>query len=312
MTRALVTGGAGSIGSHLCARLVAEGYSVVVVDDLSTGRLENIAALIESGALEFHEQDVAAGLDVTGPLDLVMHLASAASPADYTRRPIQTLMAGSVGTLRALELAHETGARVVVASSSEVYGDPLVHPQREDYRGNVDPVGPRSSYDEAKRFAEALTTAFTSAQGVDAGIARIFNTYGPRMRDSDGRAVPQFIAQALADEPITVHGDGLQTRSLCYVDDIVDGLLRLARSTVTVPVNLGSTDEITVRELAETIRALAGSTAPIVYVERPVDDPQRRRPDLGRARDLLDWSPVVPLEEGLRRTIDDARGRTTR
>lgn len=310
MRRALVTGGAGFIGSHLSERLIADGYRVVVVDDLSTGRFDNIAPLAATGALEFVEADVVEPIAVPGSFDVVMHLASAASPADYTRRPVETLLAGSAGTRHALELAKETGARMIFASSSEVYGDPLVHPQPEDYRGNVDPVGPRSSYDEAKRFGEALTTAFASAHGVNAGIARIFNTYGPRMRTSDGRAVPQFIAQALADAPLTVHGDGAQTRSLCYVDDIVDGLVRLARSHVRVPVNLGGTDEITMLQLAQTIAAITGSASPIVHADRPPDDPQVRRPDIGRARDLLDWAPTVPLDEGLRRTIDHARGRT--
>lgn len=312
MRRALVTGGAGFIGSHLIQRLREDGYRVVVIDDLSTGRYENIAALAAEGAVEFVEADVVEPITVPGPFDLIVHLASAASPADYTRQPVETLLAGSAGTRHALELARETGARMIFASSSEVYGDPLVHPQREDYRGNVDPVGPRSSYDEAKRFGEALTTAFASAHGVNAGIARIFNTYGPRMRASDGRAVPQFIAQALNGEPLTVHGDGAQTRSLCYVDDIVDGLLRLAHSDVRVPVNLGGTDEITVLHLAETIAAITETTSPILHVGRPHDDPQVRRPDIGRARELLGWAPTVPLEEGLRRTIDDARGRRDR
>jgi dTDP-glucose 4,6-dehydratase len=307
MTRALVTGGAGFLGSHLCERLIAEGWDVVCVDSLLTGQRGNLDALAGHERFAYVEHDVTEPLSLSGSLDRVLHLASPASPADYLRWPIETLRVGAVGTLNALELATAKEATFFLASTSESYGDPLINPQPETYWGNVNPVGPRSVYDEAKRYAEAATMAYHRAHGLHVNIARIFNTYGPRMRPDDGRAVPSFIRQALAGEPLTVHGDGSQTRSLCYVEDLIDGLFRLITSEHVGPINVGNPAEITVRELAEAVRKATGSSSRIDLVERPVDDPERRCPDISRARALLGWEPLVPLEEGLARTTAWAR-----
>ncbi|MGW0390685.1 NAD-dependent epimerase/dehydratase family protein [Streptomyces sp. NPDC003042] len=307
---AVVTGGAGFVGSHLCTALMDEGTDVTCVDDFSTGRRENIAALLERPGFVFHEADVSRPFTVERPPDLVLHFASPASPADYLRLPLHTLEAGSLGTRNALALAHGAGARFVLASTSEVYGDPQEHPQNERYWGNVNPVGPRSVYDEAKRFGEALTTADAGSHGTDTGIVRLFNTYGPRMRGYDGRAVPTFVRQALAGEPLTVTGDGLQTRSLCYVDDTVRGILAAAAHGMRGPVNIGNPTEITMLELARWVIELTGSSSEIRFVERPTDDPAVRCPDITLARDKLQWQPVVPAEEGLRRTIAWFRAHT--
>ncbi|MCW2901256.1 MAG: epimerase [Streptosporangiaceae bacterium] len=300
---AVVTGGAGFLGSHLCERLLERGVSVICMDNFLTGSPGNVAHLIGCPEFRVIECDLTQFVHVPGEVDLVLHLASAASPVDYLKLPVETLKVGGLGTLHALGLAREKRARFVLASTSEVYGDPLRHPQREDYWGNVNPVGPRSVYDEAKRYAEALTTAYRNSRGVTSGIVRIFNTYGPRIRPYDGRAVPTFIRQALAGEPITVAGDGSQTRSICYVDDTVSGILALALSDLPGPVNIGNPHEVTVLELAETIRELAGSRSMITFVERPVDDPSMRCPDTTLARERLGWEPAVPTEDGLRRTI---------
>ena len=309
MSRALVTGGAGFLGSHLCDRLIAEGWDVVCVDSLLTGREDNLKELLGHERFEYIAHDVTEPFAVEGELDRVLHLASPASPVDYLRWPIETLRVGAIGTLQALELARAKEATFFLASTSETYGDPLVHPQPETYWGNVNPVGPRSVYDEAKRYAEAATMAYHRAHGLPVSIARIFNTYGPRMRRKDGRAVPTFIQQAMAGEPMTVHGDGTQTRSLCFVDDLIEGLYRLIESEQVGPMNIGNPSEITVMQLAEAIRDAAGSSSPIVNVERPVDDPEIRRPDISLARQLLNWEPGVLLTDGLARTIDWARAR---
>ncbi|MEU2927306.1 NAD-dependent epimerase/dehydratase family protein [Streptomyces sp. NPDC007251] len=304
--RALVTGGAGFLGSHLCERLLDSGVEVDCADNLVCGRRENVAHLEDRPGFRFVEVDVSASDCVErlpGPYDLVLHFACPASPADYLRLPLETLDVGSLGTRNALTIAARDAARFLLASTSEVYGDPLVHPQHEGYWGNVNPVGPRSVYDESKRFAEALVTAHAGARGTDAGIVRLFNTYGPRMRAHDGRAVPTFICQALAGEPLTVTGDGSQTRSLCYVDDTVEGILRVAASRSVRPVNIGGSDEITVADLARRVVALTGSRSPVAFIDRPVDDPGRRRPDTSLARELLGWSPQIPWEEGLKQTI---------
>jgi dTDP-glucose 4,6-dehydratase len=302
--RAVVTGGAGFLGSHLCDRLLAQGTSVVCIDNFLTGTPRNIAHLIGRPGFRAIECDLTGFVHVPGDVDLVLHLASAASPVDYLKLPVETLKVGSLGTLHALGMARDKRARFILASTSEVYGDPLRHPQREDYWGNVNPVGPRSVYDEAKRYAEALTTAYRNSRGVDTGIVRVFNTYGPRMRPYDGRAIPTFVRQALTRQPLTVTGDGSQTRSICYVDDTVSGILALAREDFPGPVNIGNPEEMTVLELARTIRDLAGSDAPIDFVDRPVDDPAVRRPDTTLARERLGWRPTVPSGVGLRRTID--------
>jgi len=303
MERVVITGGAGFLGSHLCDHLVAQGVEVVVLDNLVTGSLDNLAHLTGNPAFSFQRQDVTEYLEVEGPVDAVLHFASPASPIDYALLPIQTMKVGTLGTHRALGLAMAKGARFLLASTSEVYGDPEVHPQPETYWGHVNPVGPRSIYDEAKRAAEAFTMAYHNHHGLETRIVRIFNTYGPRMRRRDGRAVPAFLGQALAGEPLTVFGDGSQTRSLCYVDDLVDGIDRLLASDHPLPVNIGNPDEITMLELARTVRDLCGSRSEIVFEPLPVDDPRRRRPDIGLARSLLGWEPRVPLEEGLTRTI---------
>ncbi|WP_440097589.1 UDP-glucuronic acid decarboxylase family protein [Streptosporangium sp. H16] len=301
--RVVVTGGAGFVGSHLCERLVAEGAEVVCLDNFLTGSPRNVEHLVGLPAFRLVECDVTGFVHVPGEVDLVLHLASAASPVDYLRHPIETLKAGSLGTLHVLGLARQKEARLVLASTSEVYGDPLEHPQRESYWGNVNPVGPRSVYDEAKRFAEALTTAYRTCHGTDTAIVRIFNTYGPRMRPYDGRAIPTFVRQALRGEPITVAGDGGQTRSVCYVDDTVEGIVALARGELTGPVNIGNPTELTVLALAETVRHLTGSGSPIRFVCRPDDDPEIRRPDISLATSALGWRPKIDVIEGLRRTI---------
>ena len=303
MPRTVVTGSAGFIGSHLCEELLSRGHSVVGIDNLITGDLANIAHLRDRD-FQFIRHDVTQYIDVEGPVDNVLHWASPASPIDYLELPIQTLKVGSLGTHNALGLAKAKGARFVIASTSEIYGDPLEHPQRETYWGNVNPIGPRGVYDEAKRFSEAITLAYHRAHGLNTKIVRIFNTYGPRMRLRDGRAVPAFMSQALQGEDVTVFGDGTQTRSFCYVSDLVDGILRLLESNTNEPVNIGNPQELTIEEIARTIIALIGSPSRIVYRPLPVDDPKQRRPDITRARTLLDWQPKVGLEEGLSKTVD--------
>ncbi|MCU1688582.1 MAG: family oxidoreductase [Jatrophihabitantaceae bacterium] len=301
--RIVITGGAGFVGSHLCDRLLDRGDSVVCVDDLSSGRRANIAHLEHRPSFELIVADASAGLAVSGRVDAVAHLASPASPVDYHSRPIETLRVNSLGTQHALELSGGHGARFVLASTSEVYGDPLVHPQDEGYFGNVNPVGPRSVYDEAKRFAEALTAAYARTRGVDAGIVRIFNTYGPRMRAADGRVVSSFIAQALTGRPLTVYGDGSQTRSFCFVGDLVDGLVRMLDSSDPGPVNLGNPTEMTVVELAIMVQRLVGTALPIEFHELPGDDPLQRRPDIARASQRLGWAPRIDVESGLAATV---------
>jgi dTDP-glucose 4,6-dehydratase len=298
----VVTGGAGFLGSHLCDRLLAEGHRVLCIDNLDTGTLENIEHIRQPDFV-FVQRDMIEHLEAGEPVDYVFHLASPASPIDYLRLPLHTLKVGSYGTHNALGLAKAHRAAFLLASTSEVYGDPLQHPQSEGYWGNVNPIGPRGVYDEAKRYAEALTMAYHRQQGVDTHIARIFNTYGPRMRPHDGRAIPTFLRQALAGKPLTVFGDGGQTRSFCYVSDLVEGLLRLIDADHHEPVNLGNPAEFTILQLAELVRELTGSAAPIVFEALPVDDPAVRRPDIALAQELLDWSPTVELEEGLRRTL---------
>ena len=301
--RALVTGGAGFLGSHLCERLLSEGYRVVCVDNLVTGARENVLDLEGDPAFEYVERDVTSPLRIEGPLEEVYHFASPASPKDFGRIPIEILKAGSIGTHNALDLALDSGARFMLASTSEVYGDPLVHPQHEDYRGNVSTTGIRSVYDEAKRYAEALTMAYHRKHRLDTRIARIFNTHGPKMRPDDGRVVPAFICQALAGRPLTVYGDGTQTRSLQYVEDLVEGVFRLMQSHATRPVNIGNPVEYTVREIAEMVVKLSGSGSEIVYGPLPRDDPKRRCPDISRAREVLGWEPRTPAAEGLEKTL---------
>jgi dTDP-glucose 4,6-dehydratase len=302
MPTAVVTGGAGFLGSHLCDHLLAKDYRVVCVDNLDTGSLQNVEHLRGDNFL-FINQDVTHHLEIEEPVDAVYHLAALASPIDYLRMPLHSLKVGSYGTHNALGLAKFKRARFLLASTSEVYGDPQVHPQPETYWGNVNPIGPRGVYDEAKRYAEAMAMAYHGQQGVDTSIARIFNTYGPRMRPSDGRAVPTFVRQALEGKPLTVFGDGTQTRSFCYVDDLIRGLVLLAESGEHLPVNLGNPGEFTLNELAETVLRITGSKSEVVYEALPVDDPQVRQPDITRARQLLGWEPQVQLEEGLRRML---------
>jgi len=306
--RILITGGAGFIGSHLCDRLLADGHEVIAMDNLSTGSMDNIAHLAGRERFRFIKHDVTNYIYVPGPLDAVLHLASLPSPVDYLNYPIQTLKVGALGTHKTLGLALAKGARYLLASTSEVYGDPLVHPQPEDYWGNVNPVGPRGVYDESKRFAEALTMAYHRYHGVDTRIARIFNTYGPRMRADDGRVVPNFVCQALRGEPLTVYDDGSRTRSFCYVSDMVEGIIRLLLSRETRPVNLGNPQEMTILEFAHKVLEVTGSRSEVTFVhptdERTKDDPKVRCPDITRARQVLNWEPVVPLEEGLRQTVD--------
>jgi dTDP-glucose 4,6-dehydratase len=304
MPRTLITGGAGFLGSHLCDRLIQEGHEVLCLDNLLTGRLDNVSHLLGHAAFQFIERDVTEYLRVDGPVDYVLHFASPASPVDYQRFPIQTLKVGSLGTHKTLGLARAKGARFLLASTSEVYGDPQVHPQREDYWGHVNPIGPRGVYDEAKRFAEALTMAYHRVHGLETRIARIFNTYGPRMRPDDGRVVSNFVNQALRGLPLTVYGDGSQTRSFCYVSDMVEGIYRLLMSAEAEPVNLGNPKEFTVMELAHLVRRLVGSASVIEHRALPLDDPRVRQPDIGLARARLGWEPVIGLEEGLARTID--------
>jgi len=306
--RVVVTGAAGFIGSHLSEALLDRGCSVIGIDNLVTGDMANVAHL-RSRNFEFIRHDVTRYIDVEGPVDAVLHWASPASPIDYLELPIQTLKVGSLGTHNALGLAKAKGARFVLASTSEIYGDPLEHPQKETYWGNVNPIGPRGVYDEAKRFAEAITLAYHRAHGVDTKIVRIFNTYGPRMRLRDGRAVPAFMSQALRNEDVTIFGDGTQTRSFCYVSDLVDGILRLLGSSTNEPVNIGNPHEITIEEIARTIMRLVGSTSRVVYHPLPVDDPKQRRPDITRARTLLSWEPKVMLEEGLLKTVEYFRAK---
>ncbi|MGI8537308.1 MAG: UDP-glucuronic acid decarboxylase family protein [Mycobacteriales bacterium] len=303
MTRTVVTGGAGFLGSHLCGQLVADGHEVIALDNFLTGTPANVEHLLEHDGFRLIKCDITEYVHVPGPVDQVLHFASPASPIDYLLLPIETMKVGSLGTLHALGLAKEKGARFLLASTSETYGDPQVHPQPETYWGHVNPVGPRGVYDEAKRFAEALTMAYRRTHGVDTAIVRIFNTYGVRMRPNDGRAIPTFIRQALKGEPITVAGDGSQTRSVCYVDDLVRGLLLLLRSDLTGPVNIGNPYELSMLKLAERIKALVGSASQIAFIDRPTDDPTVRQPDIALARRELGWEPTVELDEGLRRTI---------
>jgi nucleoside-diphosphate-sugar epimerase len=307
--RVVVTGGAGFLGSHLCDAILARGDSAVCVDNLATGRPDNVAHLMGRPGFTFVEADVSLALDVPGRVDAVAHLASPASPPEYLRLPLETLAVGSRGTENALRLAQQHGARFVLASTSEVYGDPAVHPQSEDYWGNVNPVGPRSVYDEAKRFAEALTRAYRDTNGVNAGIIRIFNTYGPRMNAQDGRIVTNFITQALNGDPLTIYGDGSQTRSFCYVDDLIRGIVGMIDSAEGGPVNLGNPEEFTVTEFARLVLRLTGSDSPVEHLPLPVDDPTRRCPVITRASQALGWQPQVRVEDGIRRTIEWFRSR---
>ena len=305
MPISVVTGGAGFLGSHLCERLLGLGHRVWCLDNLDTGSLTNIAHLRDE-AFTFVQHDVTEHIDIPGDVDFVFHFASPASPIDYLRLPLQTLKVGSYGTHNALGLAKAKRARFLTASTSEVYGDPLVHPQPETYWGNVNPIGPRGVYDEAKRYAEAMTMAYHRQQGVDTAIVRIFNTYGPRMRAFDGRAIPTFVRQALEDKPITVFGTGQQTRSFCYVDDLITGIVALAFSSEHEPVNIGNPGEFTLIELAELVLELTGSKSEIVFEALPVNDPQQRRPDITRAQELLGWEPTIDLREGLRRLLEES------
>ena len=302
MPTSLVTGGAGFLGSHLCEALLAKGHRVICLDNLETGSLANIEGLRDD-AFTFLHHDVGEPIAIDEPLDFVYHLAALASPIDYMRLPLHSLKTGSYGTHHALGLAKWKRARFLLASTSEVYGDPEVHPQPETYWGNVNPIGPRGVYDEAKRYAEALTMAYHRQQGVDTSIVRIFNTYGPKMRPNDGRAIPNFLSQALAEKPLTVYGDGSQTRSFCYVDDLIRGLVLLAESGEHLPVNIGNPGEYTILQLAEAVLAATGSPSQILYEALPVDDPQVRQPDITRARQILGWQPEIELDEGLRRTL---------
>jgi dTDP-glucose 4,6-dehydratase len=307
MSRAVVTGGAGFLGSHLCERLLHEGWDVVCVDSLLTGETNNLSAVRSHPQFRFEQRNVSEPWTVEGPVDWVLHLASPASPIDYLELPLETLKVGAHGSHNALEVAESKGASFLIASTSEVYGDPKVHPQPESYWGNVNPIGPRSVYDEAKRYAEAVTMAYHRTRGLPVRVVRIFNTYGPRMRKNDGRAVPTFIKQAIRRDPLTVHGDGSQTRSLCYVDDLIEGLWRFMNSGVTGPMNLGNPEEIKIIELAHTIGDLAGGGSEIAFVERPVDDPELRCPDITLAQRELGWRPEVSLLSGMSLTIEWAR-----
>ena len=303
MPLSVVTGGAGFLGSHLCDRLIAAGHSVICIDNLVTGSTDNIAHLLGNSQFRFVQYDVTDYLFVEGNVDYIFHFASPASPIDYLKLPIQTLKVGSLGTHKALGLAKAKRARFLLASTSEIYGDPLVHPQTEEYWGNVNPVGPRGVYDEAKRFAEAMTMAYHQYHGVDTRIVRIFNTYGEKMRVNDGRAIPAFLSQAIKGEDVTVFGDGTQTRSVCYVSDLIDGIYRLMMSSYALPVNIGNPEEISIVQLAREIVELAGSRSRIVHKDLPVDDPKVRQPDISKARELLGWKPVVARSDGLKRTL---------
>jgi dTDP-glucose 4,6-dehydratase len=306
--RVLITGGAGFLGSHLCDRFLSEGHQVIAMDNLITGAVRNIEHLAGHDRFRFIKHDVTEYIYIDGPVDAVLHFASPASPIDYLHLPIQTLKVGALGTHKALGLARNKGARFLLASTSEVYGDPLVHPQPEDYWGNVNPIGPRGVYDEAKRFAEALTMAYHRSHGLDTRIARIFNTYGPRMRLDDGRVVPNFVGQALRGEPLTVHGDGSQTRSFCFYSDLIEGIYRLLQAEYALPVNLGNPTEMSILEFAHVVNRLVGNKAGITHQPLPADDPKIRQPDISRARELLDWEPQVDLEDGLQRTIEWSHG----
>ena len=306
--RILITGAAGFLGSHLCDRFIREGYHVIGMDNLITGNIKNIEHLFKLPEFEFYHHDVSKFIHVTGKLDYILHFASPASPIDYLKIPIQTLKVGSLGTHNCLGLALAKGARILVASTSEVYGDPLVHPQTEEYWGNVNPVGPRGVYDEAKRFQEAMTMAYHTFHNVETRIIRIFNTYGPRMRLNDGRALPAFIGQALRGEDLTVFGDGSQTRSFCYVDDLVDGIYRLLLSDYASPVNIGNPDEISLKDFAEEILKLTDSKQKIVYKPLPADDPKQRRPDITKAKEILGWEPKINRAEGLKITYEYFKG----
>ncbi|SDL52570.1 UDP-glucuronic acid decarboxylase family protein [Siphonobacter aquaeclarae] len=304
MKRVLITGAAGFLGSHLCDRFIKEGCYVIGMDNLITGDLKNIEHLRSLPTFEFIHHDVSKYIDISGDLDYILHFASPASPIDYLKIPIQTLKVGSLGTHNCLGLAKAKGARILVASTSEVYGDPLVHPQTEDYWGHVNPIGPRGVYDEAKRFQEAITMAYHRYHGVETRIVRIFNTYGPRMRLNDGRVLPAFIGQAIRGEDLTVFGDGSQTRSFCYVDDLVEGIYRLLKSDYAEPVNIGNPVEITIKQFGEEIIKLTGTTQQLIFKPLPQDDPKQRRPDITRAREILKWEPQIAREEGLRRTYE--------
>ena len=308
-TRVLITGGAGFLGSHLCDRFVAEGCEVFCMDNLITGDLRNVEHLMGEPRFQFLHQDVSEFIHVPGDLDFILHFASPASPIDYLEYPIQTLKVGSLGTHKALGLARAKRARLLLASTSEVYGDPQVHPQREEYWGNVNPVGPRGVYDEAKRFAEAMTMAYHRFHGLETRIVRIFNTYGPRMRLNDGRALPAFMGQALRGEALTVFGDGSQTRSFCYVDDLIDGIHRLLHSDEQLPVNIGNPHEMTILEFAKTVVELTGTRSKIEFKPLPTDDPKVRQPDITKAREVLGWEPEVELHDGLQRTLEYFKGR---
>ena len=302
MKRVLITGAAGFLGSHLCDRFIKEGYHVIGMDNLITGRLSNIEHLFPLENFEFYNHDVSKFIHVPGELDYILHFASPASPIDYLKIPIQTLKVGSLGIHNCLGLAKAKNARVLIASTSEIYGDPTVHPQTEEYWGNVNPIGPRGVYDEAKRFQEAMTMAYHTFHGLETRIVRIFNTYGPKMRLNDGRVLPAFIGQALRGEDITIFGDGSQTRAFCYVDDLVEGIYRLLLSDYSQPVNIGNPDEISISQFAEEIIALTGTNQKVVYLDLPVDDPKQRQPDITKAKEILGWEPKISREEGLKRT----------
>lgn len=306
--RIVITGGAGFVGSHLSDRCLKEGHEVVVVDNFITGSPDNIAH-IQSDKFSFRHQNISEGIFIDGNVDFILHFASPASPVDYLELPIQTLKVGALGTHNALGLARAKGAGILIASTSEIYGDPLVHPQREDYWGNVNSIGPRGCYDEAKRFAEAITMAYHRQHNIDTKIVRIFNTYGPRMRLIDGRIVPNFCKQAILGEPLTIYGDGSQTRSFCYVSDLVDGIYRLMLSKENLPTNIGNPDEFTIAEFAEVVKQMTGSTSPIEYHPLPEDDPKQRKPDIGKAREVLGWEPKIPLREGLKPTLEFFRAK---
>jgi dTDP-glucose 4,6-dehydratase len=308
--RVLITGAAGFLGSHLCDRFISEGFEVVGMDNLITGNLKNIEHLFKLKEFEFYHHDVSKYVHVPGPIDHILHFASPASPIDYLKMPIQTLKVGSLGTHNLLGFAKAKNARIMVASTSEVYGDPLVHPQTEEYWGNVNPVGPRGVYDEAKRFQEAITMAYHNYHKLDTRIVRIFNTYGPRMRLNDGRALPAFIGQALRGEDLTVFGNGMQTRSFCYVDDLIEGIFRLQFSSYSLPLNLGNPEEVTIKEFAEEIIALTGSANKITFCPLPKDDPRQRKPDISKAKAILNWEPKISRKEGLKKTLDYFRSLT--